>query len=98
LSRATDQALDALHSLIAEGLTEDLRRNLENARKPKTIVVEGKAAANPEWEPLSPKTLAVAIKFLKDNGIDAPASATRFNGIVDELRKLNVDDPQLMAN
>jgi hypothetical protein len=38
------------------------------------------------------KLLAVAIKFLKDNGIDAPATSPRFSGIVDELNRLNVDD------
>jgi hypothetical protein len=98
MSRATDAALDALHSLAAASMTEELRRGLERAREPKTIRVEDKDVPNPAYEPLSPKVLAVAIKFLKDNGIDAPASAVRFTGIVDELRNLNVDDPNFMAN
>jgi hypothetical protein len=96
MSRATDAAFDALHALLADSMTEELRRDLERARAPRMIPDpdnEGKLMANPEWAPLSPKLLAVIRAFLKDNGIDTPASSRRFDGLVNELRDLDLDDP-----
>jgi hypothetical protein len=73
-----------------------LRRNLERSRLPKTVTekVDGKDVTkpNPDYEPLDTKLLAVAIKFLKDNGIDAPAASPRFDGIIEQLANINVDD------
>jgi hypothetical protein len=86
VSRASSDALDALHGLLAEAQAEELRRNLERARLPKD---------HQDYQPLDTKLLAVIIKFLKDNGIDAPATSPRFNGIIDELKNLNVDDAPL---
>jgi hypothetical protein len=96
VSRASSDALDALHGLLANAQAEELQRALERARLPRTITekVDGQDVVkpNPAYAPLDTKLLAVAIKFLKDNGIDAPAASPRFNGIVEELQKLNVDD------
>ena len=44
------------------------------------------------------KILAVAIKFLKDNGIDAPASSPRFSGLIDELKNLDVHEDASLPN
>jgi hypothetical protein len=93
MSRASDNALDALHAILAEGLTEELRRNLERSRLPRTICVEGRSVPNPDYEPLSPKTAAVAAKFLKDNGIDSPATSPRINALADQLGNLDFDEP-----
>jgi hypothetical protein len=101
LSRATDAVFDALHALLASGMTEELERDLERARLPRMIPDPdnaGKLMANPEWAPLSPKLLAVIRAFLKDNGIDSPAISKRFDGLVGQLRDLDLDDvasPQL---
>lgn len=93
LSRATDRVLDELHGLLAASQAEELQRNLERSRLPRTIPGEdGKPVPNPDYEPLSPKLLAVIRAFLKDNGIDAPASAPRFDGLIRELQTINVDD------
>lgn len=83
MSRATDSALDALHALAAESMTDELRRNLERAKLPKD---------DPNYEPLSPKLLGVIRAFLKDNGIDIPESSPRFNNLTDQLRNLDVGD------
>jgi hypothetical protein len=93
--KATQEVMDLLHGLMAEGMTEELRRGLERASQPPRIVDPDdacKTIANPDYEPLSPKLLGVIRAFLKDNGIDAPASSPRFNGLIDELRDLNVED------
>src|SRR5689334_10260166 len=96
MSRATDAAFDALHAAFVSAQTEELKRELEWARKPRLIPDpdnEGKMMVNPEWVPLSPKLLAVIRATLKDNGIDVPASSKRFDGLVNELRDLDLDDP-----
>jgi hypothetical protein len=77
---------------MAEAQAEELRRNLHRARQPKMIGVEGKQVPNPDYEPLSPKLLAVIRAFLKDNGIDAPAASPRFNNLINELQNLSVDE------
>ena len=95
MSRATDAALDALHALLAESMTEELERAIERARLPVMIPDpdnEGKRIRNPEYEPLSPKLLAVIRATLKDNGIDIPSTSKRFNPLVDQLRDLDLDD------
>lgn len=91
--KATEDALDLLHGLIAESMTDELRRAVERARAPKLLADEkGELTLpNPAYEALSPKLLAVLIKFLKDNGIDAPASSPRFNSLAQELKDLDLD-------
>ena len=64
MSRATDSAVDELHRLTAEIIVQQLR-----AFHRGDLVDE-------EGEPvrmIPPALLGQAIKFLKDNGIDAPA-------------------------
>jgi hypothetical protein len=83
MSRASDAALDALHALMAESMTDELRRGIERARLPKS---------HDDYEPLSPKLLAVIRAFLKDNGIDAPAASERFSGLASQLADLDLDE------
>jgi hypothetical protein len=95
MSRATDAAFDALHALLADSMTEELERDLEAARKPRMIPDPDdskKLITNPEWQPLSPKLMAVIRAFLKDNGIDTPATSKRFDGLTSQLRDLDLDD------
>ena len=95
MSRASTDALDALHALMANSMTEELGRDLDRARQPKVIpdpCDETKTIANPDYAPLSAKLLGVIRAFLKDNGIDAPSSSPRFNSLVDKLKDLKVDE------
>lgn len=69
VSRASSDALDALHAAVAASLAEALKGD------------------EPDL-----KAIAVAIKFLKDNGIDAPATSPRFNALLDTLKDLRVDE------
>lgn len=82
MGRATDAALDALHALMAESMTEELRLGIERARLP----VDHK-----DYAPLNASLLGVVRAFLKDNGIDAPAASKRFDGLVNELSDLDLD-------
>ena len=97
MSRATDEAFDLLHAILADSMTDELRRNWERAKKPRTIPdgENGELKLNPEWEPLSPKLLGVIRAFLKDNGVDSPATSKRFDGLVSQLRDM---DPDELAN
>ncbi len=91
--KATVDVMDLLHGLMANSMTEELRRGMERAAQPPRIADEcGEMVPNPDYEPLSPKLLGVIRAFLKDNGIDAPASSPRFNGLVDQLRDMDVDE------
>ena len=86
MSRATDAAFDALHALLADSMTDELRRNWERSRLPKD---------DENYEPLSPKLLGVIRAFLKDNGVDSPATSKRFDGLIGQLRDM---DPDELAN
>lgn len=97
MARATNDAADALHGLMAEAQAEELKRNLERSRLPKRIPdpedpTGKKTIPNPDYEPLSPKLLGVIRAWLKDNGIDAPASSPRFSSLTDQLRTMTVDE------
>lgn len=80
---------------MAESMTEELERGLKRARQPKLIADPEDATKqipNPAYEPLSPKLMGVIRAFLKDNGIDAPAHAPRFNALTDKLRDMDLDE------
>lgn len=79
-------------------MTEELGRDLERARQPRMILdpddpEQKRMIVNPEWAPLSSKLLGVIRAFLKDNGIDSPSASKRFDGLVGQLRDLDLDDP-----
>ena len=80
MSRAAESLLDGLHGLVAETLLEQIRE----ARKPDE---NGKPGVVP------PQLLDKALKFLKDNGIDAPARKSMAVGtLADELADLDLDE------
>jgi hypothetical protein len=74
MTRAPESALDGLHGLLAETLSDALKK--------------AKAAG----EAPSPQLLAQVIKFLKDNGIDAPAKSARISGLAAELADIDLDE------
>lgn len=97
MTRANSDALDSLHGLMAEAQTAELERAIIAARQPRTILErdpEGneKSVPNPAYAPIPPSLLTVVAKFLKDNGIDAPAAAPRMSNLLAQLQNINVDD------
>lgn len=96
MARATDALLDQLHALVFEGLSEELVRAMERARQPKTIEgQDGQPVKNPDYEPLNPQLIDKALKALKDNGVDAPASSPRVDNLAQKLGELDLDDTAL---
>lgn len=78
--RAPESALEALHSLLADTLAEQIKA----ARKPDK---DGKPGT------VHPQLLNQAIKFLKDNGIDAPARGNKpTQSLVEALKDLPLDE------
>lgn len=95
MSRATSSAVDALHGLVAASMTEELERAIARAQAPAMIddpENPRQKIRNPNHAPLSAQFMSVVIKFLKDNGIDAPTSSPRLSNLVDQLRTLEVGD------
>lgn len=80
MSRATDDILDQLHGLVAGTLVDELRA----ARNAKDE--DGKAKAVPA------SLVLAAMKFLKDNGVDAPAKSARMTTLAAELGSLDLDE------
>ena len=95
--RATEDLLDALHALVAGSLKDELVRAAERAAAPSMIDgtdKDGKPAMvkNPDHEPLNPQLIDKALKFLKDNGVDAPQKSERVDSLAATLADLDLDD------
>jgi hypothetical protein len=86
MSRGTLDVFEQLHSLLATGMAAELRRAIERA----ALDLE-----DPNYAPLNPQLLDKAMKFVKDNGIDAPASNKPLNDLASELANLDLDDPAI---
>lgn len=80
MTRASDALLDAIHGLVADGLKQEIERAM-NARD---------EDGNPV--PINPQLLDKAMKFLKDNGIDAPKSSPKVDSLALRLAELDLDD------
>ncbi|EQB12682.1 hypothetical protein [Novosphingobium lindaniclasticum] len=81
MSRAGSDIMDMLHSLVATGLTEELERAIS-------------AAADPDPAkrvPINPQLIDKALKFLKDNGIDAPRANKKVDTLAGVLTDLDLD-------
>ena len=84
MGRATDDSLSALHGILADALVAEI-----HAAQHRTECAEcGQRPGIP------PTLLAQAIKFLKDNGIDQPATG---GSKVDTLKEAMPDFDQLEA-
>lgn len=79
MSRASADLMDLLHGLVADGLKQELERAM-SARDE-----EGNAV------PINPQLLDKVMKFLKDNGIDAPKSSPKVDSLATALADLNLD-------
>ena len=81
MSRAGSDVLDLLHQLVATGLTEELSRAITLAADP-----------DPEKRvPINPQLIDKALKFLKDNGVDAPRANKKIDALADVLTDLDLD-------
>ncbi|MGH6746386.1 hypothetical protein [Novosphingobium sp.] len=81
--RASNDLLDMLHALVAGSLTDELARAAERAALPRD---------DANYAPLNPQLIDKALKFLKDNGVDAPAKASRVDSLAVTLGELDLDD------
>lgn len=79
MSRASSDLMDMLHGLVADGLKQELER----------AMCARDEDGNPV--PLNPQLLDKAMKFLKDNGIDAPKSSPKVDALASQLAGLNID-------
>ena len=83
--RGTDTTLDSLHGLVALTLTDQIAAY----QRGDVTDSEGKKL------PVPAALLAQALKFLSDNGIDAPAALPRLNDLKRSLPKF---DPEADAS
>lgn len=82
MSRANEALLDAIHGLVAGSLKDELTRAAAMAALP-----------DPEKRvPLNPQLIDKALKFLKDNGVDAPARSARVDELAATLGDLDIDE------
>lgn len=97
--RATEDLLDMLHAIVAGSLTDELARAAERAAAPRTVKNDdGVEVPNPEYLPLNPQLIDKALKFLKDNGVDAPKKSARVDTLASQLADLDLDDVALSLN
>lgn len=80
MSRAGSDLMDMLHGLVATSLHDELLR-AATAKDEK---------GNPL--PINPQLLDKAMKFLKDNGIDAPKANKKVDALASVLGDIDLDD------
>lgn len=80
MSRASADPMDMLHGLVADGLKQELERAMYARDED----------GNPV--PINPQLLDKAMKFLKDNGIDAPKSSPKVDALAAQLADLDLDE------
>lgn len=98
MSRASEDLLDLIHLLAATALKDELERAAVAAAQPKTIIVDGGEKPNPAYSAVNPQLIDKALKFLKDNGVDAPAKSDRVSSIAQQLQDLDLGDPAIIPN
>lgn len=81
MSRASSDALDALHGLLAGALKDELEAALALSRDPDEA----------KRRPVNPQLIDKVLKFLKDNGIDTPAKSARTTGLAHTLSQVDLD-------
>lgn len=79
MSRASADLMDLLHGLVADGLKQELERAMSARDEDGNRV------------PINPQLLDKVMKFLKDNGIDAPKSSPKVDSLATALADLDLD-------
>lgn len=77
--RALEAQLDLLHGLLTDALQAELKAAMLRAKDPE----------NPE--PINPQLLDKVMKFLAQNGINAPASSPKVDKLAQELMDIDLD-------
>lgn len=83
MSRATPDLMDAIHGMVAGSLKTELERAMEKAELP---------IDHENYAPLNPQLIDKAMKFLKDNGVDAPAKSERIDALHGQLNQLDLGE------
>lgn len=81
--RALEAALDAMHGLVADALISELRMHLR-------LLEESKDGDEPYMIP--PQFLDKVLKFLAQNGINAPRQAPKVDALAAQLAELDLDE------
>lgn len=114
--RALEAALDAMHGVVAEALTTELRHHMQQldlnpqrvadytlavAKYEGELSVWEETNGDPEEKPKEPKALLLyqippqfldkVLKFLAQNGINAPKQAPRVDALAATLADLDLD-------
>ena len=84
--RGTEALFDSLHGLLAGALKDEL---LAAQARSKDRVVNGETV---HGEPINPQLLDKIMKFLKDNGVNAPKASKRIDSLATELQSLDLDE------
>lgn len=79
IGRGTEFQLDALHGLLTDALTEELKAAME------AVDEDGKPV------PINPQLLDKVMKFLTSNGVTAPKGAPKIDKLAAELANIEVD-------
>lgn len=88
MSRAGSDLMDLIHGLVASSLKDELIRAAELA-----------GHEDPDKRvPINPQLIDKAMKFLKDNGIDAPKSSPKIDELAGVLTDLDLDQEALRLN
>lgn len=81
--RGSETVLDSLHGLVALTLTEQIQKY----KNGEVLGYDSEGKSYPL--PIPAALLAQALKFLADNGIDAPASLPKLDALKRELPKFS---------
>ena len=87
--RALEAALDAMHGVLADALTTELRMHLR-------LLEASKDSKEPYMIP--PQFLDKVLKFLAQNGINAPAAAPKVDALAMKLDELDLDQMVMSPN
>lgn len=82
MSRANTDLMDMIHGLVASSLKDELVRAAAAASDPDVA----------KRVPINPQLIDKAMKFLKDNGIDAPLANPKVDALAVQLRDLDLDE------
>lgn len=99
MSKATEEKLSALHAAVADVLTAQVTHQQEDV----SFDAEGNEVGSGEMiYTASPATIAVAVKFLKDNSITADINTNEnLNSLRDQLankqKRSRLEDPTVAA-
>lgn len=87
--RALEAALDAMHGLVADALIVELRSHLR-------LLEASKDSDEPYMIP--PQFLDKVLKFLSQNGINAPKAAPKVDALAQTLHDLDLDQMAMSPN